>query len=570
MRLRLAALWLLSAASCLCPADKISGAESPPAVSAAATERTAACQNGPLHAHAASRARGRPVLSEGTFVTDRGTLLRGCRISTDVSEKLPKRSEVSGIKRFGLNAIHLYAESFVRHQPGQLHVLVDSLVNWTERDSLYLVLTIGCLNQNGDHDYDFTLGFWNFYAPRYADRTHVIYEIHNEPHAWSPPYPDATLDMERDAYAAIRSHAPDTPVLFFSYAVPNNPAGILQDIAGLGPGIGWANAAVGTHGYGVTYVELETMIREVRNAGYGVVNTEPCYLNINDAGTVNLFRQQIRMHEAVDVSYLNFQDVSELQVPRYFKTVIEKAGLSWEPDFGDWPSPAVWDAYSKVEAEYYSSQGGPSGIVDLGNKIGYISNGDYAVYDSVDFGEGASELQVHTASGGIGGTLEIRLDSPAGSLAGKVQIAPTGGWEIWTTKTCSVTGLSGIRKLVLKFKGGQWDLFDIDWFQFIVDPADVDRHSGEPALPETNRLYQNCPNPFNSSTIIRFRLVQGDRIILTLFNLAGRQVDRIDLGYRAAGEHEWIWTAAGLPGGIYFCRLTAGPFSQTRKLVLQN
>ncbi|MBN1895788.1 carbohydrate-binding protein, partial [bacterium] len=532
-------------------------------------------QSGPgrketIHALLASHVRGRPALSGGTLVTDRGTLLRGCRISTDIFEKLPKRSEVSGIKNFGLNTIHLYAESFVRHQPGQLHTLVDSLVNWTERDSLYLVLTIGCLNQNGDHDYDFTMGFWNFYAPRYADRTHVVYEIHNEPHAWSPPYPDATLDMERDAYAVIRSHAPDTPVLLFSYAVPNNPSGILQDIAKLGPGIDWANAAVATHGYGITYSELENMIREVHQAGYAIVNTEPCCLDPNDAGSVNLFRQQIRVHETGHVSYLNFQDVTELQIPRYFLNIIEKTGLTWVPDFGDWPSPVVWDAYSKTEAEYYSSQGGPSGVVDLGGRIGYISNGDYTVYESVDFGEGAVEFQVYTASGGIGGTLEIRLNSPTGFLAGRVQIDPTGGWDVLTTKTGSVTGLSGLQKLVLKFTGGEWDLFDIDWFQFIVDPADIDRHPGEQSPPETNRLYPNFPNPFNSSTIIRYRLIRGDRVVLNLFNLEGRLVNRIDLGSQAAGEHEWIWTATGLPGGIYLCRLNAGPFSETRKLILQN
>jgi len=515
-------------------------------------------------------ARGRPALSGGTLVTDRGTLLRGCRISTDASEKLPKRSEVSGIKRFGLNTIHLYAESFVRHQPGQLHTLVDSLVNWTERDSLYLVLTIGCLDQNGRYDYDFTMGFWNYYAPRYAARTHVIYEIHNEPHAWSPPYPDSTLAMERDAYTAIRSHAPSTPILLFSYAVPNNPAGILQDIGKLGPGIDWTNAAVGTHGYGITYSELEAMIQQVRNAGYGVMNTEPCYLDPNDVGSVNLFRQQIRVHEADHVSYLNFQDVTELQVPRYFLNVIEKTGLSWGPDFGDWPSPAVWDAYSKLEAEYYSSQGGPSGVIDLGSRIGYVSNGDYTVYDSVDFGEGAVEFAVFTASGGIGGTLEIRLNSPTGFLAGQVQIEPTGGWDVFVTKTGSVTGLSGIQKLVLKFKGGEWDLFDIDWFQFTVDPTAVRRASGETTLPNSILFCQNYPNPFNSSTTIRYRLMKGESIGFKIFDLKGRPVEWIDLGYQAEGEHAFKWTAKGLPSGIYFLEIHAGPVSKTKKLILQN
>ena len=514
--------------------------------------------------------RGRVRISNGTIVTDKGNLLRGCRISTDAFERLPERSAVSSIKSVGLNTIHLYAESFVRHQPGELHALVDSLVSWTQQDSLYLVLTIGCLDQNGKYDYDFTMGFWNYYAPRYADKTHVVYEIHNEPHAWSPPYPDPVLKMELDAYRIIRAHAPLAHVLLFSYAVPSSAAGILQDIQKLGTEIDWTRCSVATHGYGVTYSELEAVVQAVQNAGTSIVNTEPCYLEIDKSNSVDLFRQQIRVHENHHVSYLHFHDVDEVRIPSHFKSIIETTGIGWEPDFGSWPPPVVWNAFSTMEAEYFSSQGGPSGIVDLGNKIGYISNDDYVLFDSVDFRKGAVEFEVRSASGGIGGVVEIRLDSLNGFLAGQLQIEPTGGWDNWTTKTCSVNGIRGIHKLVLKFTGGVWDLFDIDWFKFTPDPTAVKQITEKIGSPTKCRLEQNFPNPFNAYTTIRFALDKSTQLNLSVYNLQGQELCNLAKGHYQPGEYQIKWPAEQLSSGIYMVSLATDSFRETKKMVIQK
>ena len=523
----------------------------------------------PVYVFSMDNTRGRVTISNGTIVTDRGTLLRGCRVSTDFSEQLPPRSYVSSIKQYGLNAIHLYAESFVKQVPGQLHALVDSLVNWTQQDSLYLVLTIGCIDQNGHYDYDFTMGFWNYYAPRYAEKTHLIYEIQNEPHAWSPPYPDSTLAMEQDAYDIIRSHAPLTHVLLFTYANPTNSEGIFQDIQKLGDNIDWTNCSVATHGYGVEYYELESVLQDVQNAGYSIINTEPCYLEIDKDYSVNLFRQQIRVHENNHVSYLHFVDASELLIPSHFQTIIEASGIEWEPDFGNWPPPVLWDAFSQMEAEYYTRQGGPSGVIDLGNGIGYVSNGDYVIYESVDFGEGATEFHVRTASGGIGGTVEIRLDSLAGFLAGQVEIQPTGGWDVWTTKTCSVSGASGVHKLVLEFTGGEWDLFNVDWFQFTPVPSAVENDSKNILHPETNRLEQNYPNPFNSTTVFSYSLSNANFVVLKLYDMLGREIQTLVHQYQKSGRYRVPFNFSNLSSGVYFYQLQIGnDYVEKRKMLL--
>ena len=95
--------------------------------------------------------------------------------------------------------------------------------------------------------------------------------------------------------------------------------------------------------------------------------------------------------------------------------------------------------------------------------------------------------------------------------------------------------------------------------------------SGEP--PTGFALFPNRPNPFNASTGIRYRLAREGPVTLGIFNTVGQQVRRLADGHQPAGEHAAIWDGrdgAGreLASGIYFCRLQAGAFSQTVKMVL--
>lgn len=87
------------------------------------------------------------------------------------------------------------------------------------------------------------------------------------------------------------------------------------------------------------------------------------------------------------------------------------------------------------------------------------------------------------------------------------------------------------------------------------------------------RLEQNFPNPFNPSTTVRYRLSRADRVTLAIYNIAGQQLRLLVKGRASAGEHEAFWDGRDdhgrlLPAGIYFLRMTAGQFHQTRKLVL--
>lgn len=88
-----------------------------------------------------------------------------------------------------------------------------------------------------------------------------------------------------------------------------------------------------------------------------------------------------------------------------------------------------------------------------------------------------------------------------------------------------------------------------------------------PALRQFT-LHQNYPNPFNPATTIRFELSRRGWIVLEVFNLLGERVAVLAEGMLNAGEHTLPFHAAYLPSGVYFYRLNAGGFSESRKMVL--
>jgi hypothetical protein len=85
-------------------------------------------------------------------------------------------------------------------------------------------------------------------------------------------------------------------------------------------------------------------------------------------------------------------------------------------------------------------------------------------------------------------------------------------------------------------------------------------------LPTAYALNQNYPNPFNPSTTIGFALPVAGDYTLTVFNVLGQNVARFS-GTETAGNHSVVWNADNQASGIYFYKLDAGNFSETKKMV---
>ena len=86
--------------------------------------------------------------------------------------------------------------------------------------------------------------------------------------------------------------------------------------------------------------------------------------------------------------------------------------------------------------------------------------------------------------------------------------------------------------------------------------------------PTTYALEPAYPNPFNPSTEIAFALPEDAHVQLGIHDVLGREVARLVDGSLAAGHHRIRFEANGLASGVYLYRITAGPFTQTRRMVL--
>ncbi len=94
----------------------------------------------------------------------------------------------------------------------------------------------------------------------------------------------------------------------------------------------------------------------------------------------------------------------------------------------------------------------------------------------------------------------------------------------------------------------------------------VDRSAS--CIPESMRLEQNFPNPFNPTTSIRYRIPAATHVRLEIVDCLGRVLTILVNGMQEAGEYEARWNAAAHSSGIYFCRLNSGQRVETMKMVL--
>jgi subtilisin family serine protease len=86
-------------------------------------------------------------------------------------------------------------------------------------------------------------------------------------------------------------------------------------------------------------------------------------------------------------------------------------------------------------------------------------------------------------------------------------------------------------------------------------------------LPDSFALFQNYPNPFNPSTVISYQIPKAGHVKLKVYDVLGREVATLIDKEQIAGSYK-VEFSGQLSSGVYFYRLTAGEFSQTKKMLL--
>jgi len=241
--------------------------------------------------------------------------------------------------------------------------------------------------------------------------------------------------------------------------------------------------------------------------------------------------------------------------------VAQVANLDFKP--GSCPNPFNAHLYDWAEEGSQEKKGGITTVALLGT-------------DDFDVGD----VDVST----------IRLEGVAPlSTGGGVKVQDVGGPGGGGECACPERQKDGYDDLTMKFqsqdiaigimRGSHRDVHSVTmvgqllngtWFCAEDCVTLVGDNGDAPAevIPENTVLGTATPNPFNPTTRINFSLAESGPVDLSIYDVRGRLVTRLVDEVRAAGDYSVTWNAAGIASGIYFYRLTAGSFNETRKLVL--
>jgi photosystem II stability/assembly factor-like uncharacterized protein len=87
-------------------------------------------------------------------------------------------------------------------------------------------------------------------------------------------------------------------------------------------------------------------------------------------------------------------------------------------------------------------------------------------------------------------------------------------------------------------------------------------------IPDNFELYQNYPNPFNPGTSIKYSIMKGSKVLLTVFDITGREVAELVNQYQAPGSYEYRFDGNRLNSGVYYYKISAGEFASVKKMLL--
>ncbi len=133
----------------------------------------------------------------------------------------------------------------------------------------------------------------------------------------------------------------------------------------------------------------------------------------------------------------------------------------------------AFSAFDRIEAEDYSSMSGIEieQLDDGSADVGYIQNGDYIVFNGVDFGDGAKSVNAHAGSPDGGCAVEFFLDEMSGTPFAVCSIGSTGAFQTFDDFAANFSTVPGKHDHYVKFTGGGSYLMNLDWFTFSKQKA---------------------------------------------------------------------------------------------------
>jgi hypothetical protein len=168
-----------------------------------------------------------------------------------------------------------------------------------------------------------------------------------------------------------------------------------------------------------------------------------------------------------------------------------------------------------------------------------------------------------TGDGWIDGILHSPNDRRLGLSTGPFQMEP-GDTQVVVVAEIAGGAIVGIDYLsaidTVKIYSQIAQNFYDNTFPVTVDESNI--------FPENFRLEQNFPNPFNPSTQIKYSIPHLSNVIIKVFDILGNEIEILAKEEKPAGTYELTWYAEGLPSGVYFYRLQAVDYVETKKMIL--
>ena len=235
----------------------------------------------------------------------------------------------------------------------------------------------------------------------------------------------------------------------------------------------------------------------------------------------------------------------------------------------------------RKQAEHYTRQSGvlletTGDEAGGGQNIGFIAHGDWISFAPMNL-EGIESLNYRVASAGLGGRIEVRVDSLKGPPISAVRVGSTGAWQVYTDLAAPIADPGGTHELFFVFirNPGDDGLFNINWIDFqgpgVSRPPATSvaaESRRERVLPSQPVLYPPYPNPFNPTVQLRFVLPGRMAVRLEVFDILGQRVDVMVNEVLDTGSHVVRFDRADLASGVYIVRLATPGGDLVRRMVL--
>ena len=283
---------------------------------------------------AAAADRGRVKVQDGTVLSDRNTILRGARLPL-IKGAVPPESYWHYLNAtLGLNAIRYGVKTgHVGRTIEQQLPSLDLAVQRAANNNLYLMINNAV--SPGTYNLEELKEFWSAVASRYKDRTHVFYEMTNEPVKGSPhwghpvQFTDKVLADLQEIYLIMRNAAPNTHIVMFTTANlwPDcaSWAALIQKM----DKVDWSNASVGFHHYNATHKFGETGLQCLRQL-YPLLMTETNYWVKPVRAPL---RDALSTYEKLGISWFSLDGTGgAFHLENEIIPALNSGGYSWLPE----------------------------------------------------------------------------------------------------------------------------------------------------------------------------------------------------------------------------------------------